>query len=332
MNSNENLENALYVCTFEGCNKYFKKRSKLTYHSGKHTGKRPFKCEVENCNKSYTNPAHLRRHKKITHDKFVKAESILCTYEGCLRIFSNRYSLKKHCNLKHNANRKFPFNCKQCSEGFTRKRQLLKHSYVHTGIAPFKCDQCEARFLTMVDCNRHKRTHTVYTCECGEKYERWLFFLSHKKECAQARPKCTVCSKSCSNSTNLKIHELVHKDKMEKDVFPCIYENCTRFYFYKKNLHHHISEFHKKERNEPKIPCVFENCKQLFKKKQYLKNHLKNVHMKEKKIKQKKERKDKNVPRKSLAGILADVDLPVNPSEEVISNIFLDAIEEHNEV
>lgn len=53
------------ICVlFEGCNKAFTAGSSLNVHMCKHTGQKPFKCDVDGCNKTYTTAANLRAHQK----------------------------------------------------------------------------------------------------------------------------------------------------------------------------------------------------------------------------------------------------------------------------
>ncbi|MTI11633.1 C2H2-type zinc finger protein, partial [Sansalvadorimonas verongulae] len=95
--------------------------------SGMHTPTRdrPYICDQDGCNKSFTRSSHLTRHKR-THTK------------------------------------KRPFACDQCNKSFSQSGVLTAHKRIHTGEKPFVCDQggCHKTFTTSRDLIRHKRIHT----------------------------------------------------------------------------------------------------------------------------------------------------------------------------
>lgn len=57
-------------------------------------------------------------------------------------------------------------------------------------------------------------------------------------------------------------HSAIHKDPNEKKLFICEYENCARYYMYKKNLDQHIRTFHKNIIK--KVVCPVEGCGKLL--------------------------------------------------------------------
>jgi len=300
-----------YICSHEGCTATFSKNSKLVYHIRRHTGERPFVCNEPDCNKTYLYSFHLRRHKETHHSNQV-VERICCPVEGCYLELANKYSLKKHLKRKHNPERNYPFNCEECQQGFHKKRQLLQHSYVHTGVLPFKCNVCEAGFPTTMTRDRHQRTHTIYTCKCEKTFERWSHLLIHKKTCETVRPKCTICDKTFTQRVNLKTHLKLHLQENVK-AYSCKYDNCTRSYIYKKNLLYHINKYHKKI-ELPRIACTEPNCKQTFTRRQTLQSHVNRFHSKQKKVniskRKRNPRKDKGLSRTSTAAALAGLELP----------------------
>ncbi|XP_022906937.1 zinc finger protein 184-like [Onthophagus taurus] len=287
-----------FKCTHAGCLAAFSKNRKLINHIRLHTGERPFQCS--NCTKAYTNSSHLRRHQKIKHEN--GTERLTCPFDDCNREIANKWGLKKHIQRCHDPKRVYPFNCKQCSQGFLRKRHLQQHSYVHTGELPFKCDQCDKGFVTVRDCNRHKRVHlNTYTCECGDVLDKWSLFLEHRRECQRKRLNCSICNKNFASKHNLKQHQETHKSPDEKDVFLCPHKNCERVYLYKKNLDFHIKRFHEKV-DVPKIPCHYEGCNKMLSKMQNYKIHIEKCHLNTKSAdkKPRKTRKDKGSFKKSI--------------------------------
>lgn len=146
-----------FLCNYENCKAKFSKNSKLVIHIRTHTGEvsritlinlnvrfiinlilyqRPFACDEPNCTKTFTNSSHLKRHKKTSHG--ANNEKIQCTAKDCNLWLGNAISLRRHIHRMHNSDRKYPFTCKECKEGFHKKRLLQKHTYIHTGELPFK--------------------------------------------------------------------------------------------------------------------------------------------------------------------------------------------------
>ena len=54
-----------FRCKFQDCNKVFNKSSNFISHQRKHTGLKPFKCDI--CFGSYSQPGSLKRHKLTMH-------------------------------------------------------------------------------------------------------------------------------------------------------------------------------------------------------------------------------------------------------------------------
>ncbi|XP_017773218.1 PREDICTED: transcription factor IIIA-like [Nicrophorus vespilloides] len=310
---------AKLVCPREGCNASFSKPNKLTYHIRKHNGERPFVCPEEGCDKSYTNSTHLLRHKRVSHSKGKPQERFPCTHDGCLKEFANKYSLKVHIGRFHK-DREYPFKCTHCNQGFFRKGQLQKHMYIHTGVLPFECDICNKRFSTNLDCSRHKSHHNVYDCECGETFNFWTLLLAHRKICTINNSKkefpCDTCGKIFSSSAIMNRHKKVHLDKKERDIYPCVFEGCKRYYFYKNNLQYHITTFH--ENKKKKIPCPIEGCKVTLSKMQNVHKHVYNHKNKKPKKTNRNRRKDAGSIKHSTALKLAGIKLPYSANMHLL--------------
>ncbi|GJQ77426.1 hypothetical protein Trydic_g20824 [Trypoxylus dichotomus] len=294
-----------FYCDIGGCTKKFTKNRKLQNHLRLHKGERPFECDVENCFKTYTNSSHLQRHKKRKHSEY--NERITCSVTGCNRELANKSCLKKHIYRWHNPNRIYPFMCNECPQGFYRKKQLQQHVYLHTGQLPYRCEQCELKFPTISDKNKHKRKHKIYTCECANVSKTWSSFLAHRKTCGDLKShQCSICGKNFSTKAILKMHVNTHLNRNDRTVFPCPYEKCYRYYFYKKNLTFHINTVHKKIAR-PKIPCTYDGCHKLLGRMSTYKNHLKTHEVTNKPKIPRKPRKDKGQHKKKIIDDLLDL-------------------------
>ena len=65
INPSSQKPNMHFKCLFNGCNKVFKKSCNLKDHFRKHTGERPFKCNV--CLNAFSQLGNLKKHKLIIH-------------------------------------------------------------------------------------------------------------------------------------------------------------------------------------------------------------------------------------------------------------------------
>ncbi|KAJ8966462.1 hypothetical protein NQ317_011449 [Molorchus minor] len=309
----------LHKCPMDNCSAAYTKQWKLTNHLRKHTGERPYVCDIPGCQFSYTTVAHLKRHKCLVHEK---ACEVVCKVEGCGKVFNNKYSLKKHCNQLHEPV-DYAFHCLHCSEGFNKKRQLRVHIFTHTGDTPYKCTKCNLGFTKLHLYNKHKSNHKTYTCDCGKVFEKWSLFCEHRKASCHIKKidhKCIICNKVFTTKTNLNQHSLTHVEESQIDIHRCPYMGCTRSYKYKKNLNSHIASFHEKINETVVNKCTVPGCERVLKTKRLLKLHLERIHNKPKIKKKRLPRKDKGKSKKSMASILSGVILPYNEHKNLLTN------------
>ncbi|XP_060552271.1 uncharacterized protein LOC132713639 isoform X3 [Ruditapes philippinarum] len=118
----EEERNYKFVCSY--CGKKFFLKNNYDDHLNKHTGNRPYSCDI--CNKK----------------------------------FGFRSMLKKHKTFVHSAER--PFKCGYCMKGFKFMNLLKNHVTIHTHQSKHVC-QCGKSFSTAQTLKFHKQKCRVFT-------------------------------------------------------------------------------------------------------------------------------------------------------------------------
>ncbi|KAK6635566.1 hypothetical protein RUM44_000818 [Polyplax serrata] len=309
-------------CSFEGCNSAFNRPWKLERHINTHTKNRPFRCDHPGCTKDYTNKAHLERHKSLSHSENKPLPVYInCPFPSCMKTFASKWNLKRHYNVHKTAE---VFKCHLCESMFKKHLQLKNHLSVHLGLKPFSCKTCSDSFVSKGELKKHERRHKLYQCT-EENCQKISFITFHalRRHIKNEHPKwlkCDFCGKTYKNKYTLTEHILSHLPKEDRLVLNCPYDDCKRYYFYQRNLDHHIKSYH----HNINHLCVI--CNETFVNKSKLKKHQE-LHSKTKEEKKplksktpRRPRKDKGIHRKSMAAILSGIQLPDSIDKNLAQN------------
>ncbi|XP_048886033.1 zinc finger and SCAN domain-containing protein 12-like isoform X1 [Brienomyrus brachyistius] len=199
------------------------------------TRERRYKCNE--CNKSFFQLCHLKKH-KFTHSDY---KPYLCT--ECGKNYSSQESFRAHL-LMHKGER--PFKCQRCDKSYGLKRDLKEHEVLHTGERPFVCDICGKAFARRPSLRIHREAHRAK--EANVKV---------------AKSKCSVCGKELANSGSLRNHMRLHTGERP---YPCPY--CGKTFRQRGNLLGHL-RIHTGEK-----PYKCDHCDQYFSQVPELRRHL----------------------------------------------------------
>ncbi|KAB0800860.1 hypothetical protein PPYR_06599 [Photinus pyralis] len=220
-----------YKCNI--CNKSFKTKSHINYHSYCDGGQRPLQCSE--CNKGFVSKYHLEIHLLVHSNK--KPHTCMM----CAKSFTCLNKLNRH-KLVHLETKQYV--CQQCGKLFKNKDYLQRHSIIHTLDKPFGCKICKAHFNNRSNLNKHQLTHSKeknHMCdECGKRFKFKNALTAHYHIHTKLRPyTCLKCPKTFLNAKDLHRHQLVHSDTK---LYSC--SLCKVSFMRKDNLQRHIRNSH----------------------------------------------------------------------------------------
>lgn len=302
----------MYLCTHPGCDKIFRKLSKMRIHLMSHTGERPFKCSKPGCDWAFTTCYKLKRHEESHQGR----KDFQCDYPDCGKRFATSYNLKSH--KKSHEKPCEPCLEPGCTMKFPNRRQLNLHMKTHNGSEKkYKCpvDGCDKTFFSPHCMGSHPRTHQqdrdfrcnyegcnkVYSTACrlkqhvrshtGEKpfvcyYENcgWAFTTASKlrrhqfKHTGLRKWKCPVenCGRAFMRSEHLKGHMITHSGKKP---FACPEEGCSAKFVAKTSLKVHMNRHENQKIEKIAYHCPIEGCMKKYFLKSKLREHMVQKHL-----------------------------------------------------
>ncbi|XP_032897525.1 zinc finger protein 335 isoform X2 [Amblyraja radiata] len=207
----------------------------------------------------------------------------------CGSRFLTQEDLRFHID-SHEGNDPERFKCLQCSYRCKRWSSLKEHMFNHVGTKPYKCEECDYTSVYKKDVLRHSSIHTKerkkkadlvpkvnsYPCPvCYRVYPMQKRLTQHLKTHSAEKPHmCDKCGKSFKKRYTFKMHLLTHIQSVGNSRFKC--EFCDYICENKKLLlNHQLSHT-----TDKPFKCDF--CKYSTIKEDFLVSHIAIKHTGEK--------------------------------------------------
>ena len=163
LNSNDHKFQPLmkkpFRCENQDCGKSFVLKTGLIIHIRTvHNQERPYICEEKGCAKKFGHKYVLRLHIRTVH---YKERPYFCVEEGCAKDFGHKYVLRLHMRTVHKGEKPYPCKRAGCEKMFGTKCNLGFHvRTVHEGERPFSCETlgCAKKFGLKSGLDYHKRS------------------------------------------------------------------------------------------------------------------------------------------------------------------------------
>lgn len=132
------------------CEKSFKEKGALKKHQRSKHLRELFRSPCPSCGKMVA-ASTMKRHQLIHSGE----RPFKCTVSDCEKYYRSTSEVKRHVLIHHSTER--PYKCDICGKGFVKMCYLNLHAKIHSGEKPFICNICGKAFPKAYSMLRHKK-------------------------------------------------------------------------------------------------------------------------------------------------------------------------------
>lgn len=234
------VHSVVYICPEQGCGKVFKSKLNLKRHKRNHIEK-PTVCSL--CGKVFNTSRRMKDHLRTHSDE----RKFVCPV--CNKSFKTSDVLTKHKRLHKDT---FSYTCEICGFGCHSNGILRRHIDTHNQVKRHSCAVCGTKYSNKESLVIHKLREGHYNhddpdvaksvqCDfCDRRFPSATHksYVQHLRTHTGEKPyQCNICGRQFSEQSNMKTHELIHR---EEKPFLCV---CGKGFVQKRFLKKHLEKF-----------------------------------------------------------------------------------------